>query len=330
MFTGGLDSATYLDSFLFFNIIGYAGLVLLWKSLRHISGRNGLGMETAVIFLPGLSFWSSAIGKDAITFLAICTIIYASTLKSFKRLVLFSIGLVICFVARPHIAALVMISVGIVYGITRGTALSRLTTIVVSSILIFSLSGLILDYVKLQSIDPESIGSFVSDRQNRNIGGGSSLNISDYPFVIKVFTYLYRPLFFDARNFLGVVVSIENLILATFTFIAGSHVFRNARLIMLAPDYILFNMVFFALATTVLALTTANLGIAIRQKIMVLPSMIIVALWIIQSSKRMLRPAPSSRPAGLVLQRCAPADASTSSVSPQRSAPDYDRPRPSS
>ena len=67
-----------------------------------------------------------------------------------------------------------------------------------------------MDYVGLQGADTASVESYIEKRQASNLEGGSSVDISEYSFPLQFFTYMYRPLFFDAQTIIALVVSAEN------------------------------------------------------------------------------------------------------------------------
>lgn len=92
---------------------------------------------------------------------------------------------------------------------------------------------------------------------------------------MQMFTYIFRPLPFDAHSALALFTSIENTIfLFLFLYILYKARFRR---IIEGKNFWLFTYVF--LSCTVLALTTANLGIATRQKWMFMPIIIYLILY---------------------------------------------------
>jgi hypothetical protein len=85
---------------------------------------------------------------------------------------------------------------------------------------------------------------------------------------MKLFTFLYRPLFVDSPGVMGLVTSVENLIL----------LFLTVQLIMnMLQTWTKWNGFFqvglfiFLLGALALAQVTGNLGIAIRQKAQIIP-----------------------------------------------------------
>jgi hypothetical protein len=106
---------------------------------------------------------------------------------------------------------------------------------------------------------------------------GSSVDISSYPLPLKIFTFLFRPLFFDASGILGLVASAENLILFILTF----KFFKLNPFKMFKKGPMLFKnmMIFLIMGSISFSLILGNLGIMLRQKNMFMPSLIFIILW---------------------------------------------------
>jgi hypothetical protein len=110
----------------------------------------------------------------------------------------------------------------------------------------------------------------VQRQQSLNQEGGSSINISNLSLPIQVFTYLFRPHVLEATGSVQLLVAIENLIhLGFFTQFIVLLLRGRISLRDLNWGAIMFVIVILLL----LASTTSNLGIAVRQKWMVLPAL---------------------------------------------------------
>lgn len=275
-------SASYLDMFLLFHIAGFLGICFLYRTvIETIPVQQSSRAKKAKIILfllPGMHFWTSAIGKDSVIFLGI-TLCYWG-LASFKqRLVYFACGFLIVLLVRPHIAIFILVAVGfsIFWGKDIPLRWRTALTIVVVTVC-FVILPFVLNYIGLASTNPESLDEYFEKRQSYYSEGGSNVDISGYPFPLKFLTFLYRPFFFDTTSTLGLAVSVENLILLLFSIVLFSNLFL--RLYQQHPNkfFLRFNIFYFLLTTSLLSLTTTNLGLAIRQKIMILPSLIILTL----------------------------------------------------
>lgn len=267
-----------VSTFLVYNLFGLAGLLLLARMLFDLwPYRTGFGktIPYVILLLPGLSFWSSAIGKDAPAFLAVNMAVFSS-MDLGRRKVTFGIAVLIMFLVRPHVASIMLFAAGIALFAGRGVGpVARIATLAAVGIAMALAIPFAVRYVGLEDgVTLRSATDYIELRQSLNMEGGGGVDISSMSPPMQMFTYLFRPLFFDAPGLMGLIVSFENLLLLALSLIyvprAVLLFWRNASL----P--IRFNAVYATLALIIFATTTANLGLAIRQKTMVLPSVFIL------------------------------------------------------
>jgi hypothetical protein len=108
-FSAGLG-LSYGGVFLVYNIFGFIGMVAFASSLQHVTfGASRFARQTAlaIILMPGLSFWSSAIGKDALTFMAAGLATWGALDLSRRYPALF-IATLAFLLARPHMAGILL------------------------------------------------------------------------------------------------------------------------------------------------------------------------------------------------------------------------------
>lgn len=275
-------NSNYLNTTLVFNIFGSLGLVLLYKSLKGFS--NNIGKYWIfLLFLPSASFWSAGLGKDAIAFLATSLFLYAA-LKIKDSTTLVVLAFLLMFIVRPHIAAIMLLSY-VVYFIINSKAYLILKILMLPIIAIglyFALS-FVQRYVGLENASLTAIGNYVDQRQGYNLEGGSSVDIASMSYPMQMFTYIFRPLPFEANNILTLVTSFENTIyLLLFIYILLKSKF-NLRYYIEGEN--LWLSIYLFLTCTILALTTANLGIATRQKWMFMPVFIYLLLYTYYKNK---------------------------------------------
>ena len=119
---------------------------------------------------------------------------------------------------------------------------------------------------------------FIKQRQGLNIRGfDGGIDISSMPFILKLFTYIFRPLPFEAHNFLSFLSSIDNLLILVLFILSLFSVVASRRKIFSLNDSKenRWFLLFFALGgITISSLITSNLGISARQKWMFLPILI--------------------------------------------------------
>ena len=150
-------------------------------------------------------------------------------------------------------------------------------------------------YVGLDAdVSVDSVTSYVEQRQSYNVSGSSSVDIANASVPMRMFMYVFRPLFFDAGGAFGLVVSLENLVLFG-VFLGALH-----GLLKRSSSLTKFQRVFFSVYVLIswlaLANTTANMGIAIRQKTMLTPMLLMLVLSYLPN----IRLAPRTTPVAAV------------------------------
>ncbi|EET81500.1 hypothetical protein ACIRA0001_0532 [Acinetobacter radioresistens SK82] len=275
LFSKGLD-ASYLNTTLFYNFFGTFGIFLFYFSLKKYL--NNLSWYwKLIIFIPSMSFWSAGLGKDAISFFSICLFLY--TLSSNNKIYIFlPISFFIMFIVRPHIALMMIVSF-VIYFIIRSKVhiLFKLTILPIIMAGVILSSNFVQKYVGLDEASVDSISSYVDDRQNSNQGGGSSIDLQSMSYPVQIFTYVFRPLPFDAHSALALFTSIENtILLILFLYVLFKNNFRLNYFIEGKNTWLL---IYAFLTCSMLAITTANLGIATRQKWMFMPILIYLLVY---------------------------------------------------
>ena len=108
------------------------------------------------------------------------------------------------------------------------------------------------------------------------MGGGSSVDISSMNPALRLASYLYRPLPTEASGFSQLAESIDNVILIMLTVIALIAIIRAGafRIFRTYSIPILYGLSCLVLLSQV----TANLGLAARQKWMLVPALMLVVV----------------------------------------------------
>lgn len=280
LFTQGLN-LSYGGVFLVFNIIGFIGMLALASVVQEIirgSSRNVRLLALIILLLPGLSFWSASIGKDALTFFAACLACWVSMdlIRRFPGMIL---AVLVMLVARPHIAAILLMAFSSTIIISgRVSVMIRGLLILVSIPTAVYVLLVAQTYVGLEGVASVSLVlDYVEQRQGANTEGGLGIDIVSMSLPVRLFTYLYRPLFIDGGGLLGLVISIENSILLIIS-LAAAYLWCKRRKSALPGFTWWFLVIFSLMSWFVLSNTTANLGISMRQKWMFMPMIIIVCL----------------------------------------------------
>jgi hypothetical protein len=277
-----------MNVFLVYHLFGVAALLVLANTLFSACSSSSLLLSTsgtatktwfryvpyAIVCLPTLHFWSSAIGKDAPAFFAACLFSF-STMRFQQRKSYAFIATIIMFLVRPHVAFCMIIVIIFVFLTSKKVnLLSRALMLSLFLSVLIAIVPFILQYAGFEdSVSVDTTSSYVEGRQGKNLEGSTSVDIASMPLPVQIFTYLFRPLFFDASDVLSLIISAENLFFLVLILIFG---FRMLRLVFdrsfpaIPP-----NVIYCFIVLIMLASTTSNIGIAIRQKTMVLPSIYI-------------------------------------------------------
>ena len=270
-------------------LLGNLGFVYLYQIIKtslpeinNLAGFKIFGIPVFpwIWFLPNLHFWSSGIGKDTLLFFCIALFVY-SLLNIRKRFLGLLISVILSLAIRPHITLFLVISFGIGYTLDgQLKAYQKAIIFILFAFLFGSIFSYVLDFVKLESLESQAIQDYTSNQAAKLNQADSStgLDISGYPYPYKVFTFLYRPLFFDVNGVLAILASVENLLLIIFTtmtiFNKPIKGFRRANFLLKGT------LIYFILGALSFALILGNLGIMLRQKNMFYPLFFIFGLWV--------------------------------------------------
>lgn len=290
VFTQGLG-LSYGGLFFVYNILGSIGLIAFSAALREvIVGKSHNARKVAAIlpFLPGFSFWSTAIGKDSIAFFGVGLICWAAA-SPYRRFPAILVSFVAILTVRPHIAGFLIIALALAFALARHGA--PVTKLLINSLVLPSavaVVALAFRYIGLEDLD--GLTEYVEERQSYNTEGGSSVNIANASVPMRLFMYAFQPLFLSVDGVFGLVVSFENLVLLGLFLGAMVSVIKRGS--SMSRFQWLFFLIYVALSWLVLANTTANLGIAIRQKTMFTPMLLMLILSYLPNTRFIPRRTP--------------------------------------
>lgn len=264
----------YLDYFLLFQATGMLGLAFLvrtWEEVARDLGQPLPPAALALLFLPGLHFWTSAVGKDGPLFLA-CALAVWSALRVERRAPALLLALALMGAVRPHVAAIAAVSLlaALLFDRRLGLAAKLPVLLLVVAALSFILGGM----ERLFGLDPtnvDAVGEFISTKQEYGLRREG--NVQELAYPLRVLSLLFRPFFFDASGALGLIVSVENAILLV---VVGALALRSPTLLRLAASvaYVRFCLVFALLLVGLLAAVSYNIGLGLRQKFMAMPALL--------------------------------------------------------
>lgn len=273
---------SYLEGTMLYVFIGFIGLLFFYfialETIPYNMKYRGVYLFPLLFFLPNLHFWSVAVGKDTLLFFCIGAFAY-SIMKVNKRYILLLFSLILSFFIRPHVTLFLVIGFGFAY--LLGKNVSKAQRIIISIALLGSsliMLPIVMDYVKIDDLSMSSIEQFSNEKaQGLSKGAGSAIDMSSYPYPLKIFTFLYRPLFFDANGVAALIISFENLLLLILSICVirkqPIKTFKEAPLVLQGL------FIFLIVGTLAFCASMSNLGIIIRMRNMFLPGLILYILW---------------------------------------------------
>lgn len=272
-----------LGTFLVFNIFGQIGVLAFWGSLKEATKGKPWRIRwlaTLIVFLPSVSFWSSALGKDAISFMATGLALWSS-LNLAKRGLLMTIAIGAMFIVRPHMAGIMVMAIAMAAVMdSNASAVKKVFLGGLAAGVAAALVPFALRYAGVgEVVDVESLANYIDKRQSYNTEGGGGVDIASMSLPMQLFTYLFRPVLFEARSVFALAASLDNLILLGLFVIGGIALLRGRKTGL--GENRTFMWAYALGAWLILAMTTANLGIALRQKWMFAPMLIFLFISVI-------------------------------------------------
>lgn len=274
---------------LIFNVFGSIGLIFFDASLQYVSGKKKKLVRILtglIIFLPSVSFWSAGIGKDALSFMAIGFALWAAIdFNNRIRLMVFSVFVML--LVRPHMAGLMMIALASSIIFRGKISLAKKITLVFISFSAVAIAvPFALKYAGLGELGQGvNFMDYIEERQEYNQDGGGGIDISSMSPPMQLFTYVFRPLPFETHSFAALAASFDNIILILIFLLGIFGYFMYRKNIKIDPqENRMFMWIYSLSAWVILAITTANLGISVRQKWMFVP--VLVFLLISMMAKR--------------------------------------------
>jgi hypothetical protein len=285
---------SYLGVFLVYNIFGVIGLLAFDAVLRTVTrGRSRFlrWLAIVIVLLPSISFWSAAIGKDSIAFMATSLVLWAS-MSMPRRSWLMTLGIGCMFLVRPHMAAMMLLALAA--SVVVSSKIPWKWRIVLASMALSAAAVAVpftIRYAGLNdATDAAGVEEYIHTHQGYNQQGGGGVDIADMSLPMQLFTYVFRPLPLEARDVFGLAASLDNIVLLVLAVLGiwgmlrrrGNNVALKSRA---------FLWIYSIGAWLMLAPITANLGISVRQKWMFVPMLICLLICSVRDRRGVRRAA---------------------------------------
>lgn len=269
---------------------GYLGFVFAYLFFREnipikIKIFN-IDFLTLVLFLPNMHFWTASLGKGAPIFMSLMMFAYA--IKDPKnRWGTLVIASLFTYYIRPHI--FLFVAAGTVLGYMTGKEkiafwkklmiyIGMIGSLILVQDTILGVAGLSESENLVEGFD-----QFSTERAGELGKSGSGVDMANYPLPVKLFTFWFRPLFFDAPGALGLIVSVENFIYLILFFKILKKDFIS--FLKKSPISVKISITVFLLASIAMSFVMSNLGIIMRQKSMVMYFLFFVIYYYLAQKK---------------------------------------------
>lgn len=278
-----------------FSFLSFLGLLLMWRAFRR-AVPDGLGRRYGVLllFLPSMTYWSAALGKDAFAVFCLGFVSYGvarvMTGTVPQGVALFALGMTGLTMLRPHVALTAFCGVVLAAAIgksRRPSAKASIARLVVFGALM--VIGVFLvssteQFFGVDSLNQETVNQTLADAEGRTSEAGSSFtpvrmsNPANTPLAFA--TVLYRPFPFEASSAVAIVTSLEGVFLLGLT-IASFGRLRSIPRCMREQPYVAYCVGI--LFTFVYAFSAfSNFGILSRQRCQVMPfflALLCIPVW---------------------------------------------------
>jgi hypothetical protein len=280
-----------LGAFLFFSWLGFWGLFLFYRAFV-IAVPLGRARSYAYLlfFLPSLVFWPSSIGKEAWMMFALGIGAYgvAKILvgETWRGLIVASAGLWLAGMVRPHIAALVGISLALA-AVTRTSKrehrelapVLKGVSVIAIAVLAVVLVARADRFLKTSGINvDQGVSSTLSDLQSRTSEGGASFipSIASSPWKapMAAVTVLFRPFVFEVHNLQALLAAIEGTTLMLICLLRIRWASAALRSLKKQP-YVTFCLVYCGLFIIAFS-GFANFGLLARERVQLYPLFLVL------------------------------------------------------
>ncbi|MFN3388535.1 MAG: hypothetical protein ACK40O_06345 [Allosphingosinicella sp.] len=271
-----LIGGSYFDYFLLFQAFGFWGLAIMMRTFEEVYRELGIPqgpVSYLLLFLPGMHFWTSPIGKDSLLFLASAAAVWAA-MQIQRRFIVFGAAIVLMVLVRPHVALIALMALALATFFdprTKGYMKAGLLVVALAGLGV--VAGTVRSTFRLDVTSVDSVSDFLTTKSEvfETIEGGSAVIGASFPE--RVLSLLFRPMFVDAEDMFGLIASAENLLLL---IIVGTILFRLGTAAALARQalFLRFSLLFALGLVLMLSAVYYNVGLGLRQKMMMMPALL--------------------------------------------------------
>ena len=186
---------------------------------------------------------------------------------------------------RPHIAAIMLLALSFAVLTNRNTRfIMKIFLLMVVVAVVAVIVPFVINYAGIsEDFNAIVLSDYVEQRQSYNMEGSGGIDIASMSFPMQLFAYMFRPMFFEATTIFALAAAIDNLILICLFVLSGWAMLGGGK--SNTRESRAFMWAYALMVWIVLALTTSNMGIALRQKWMFAPMLIFLAVSVVNIKK---------------------------------------------
>jgi hypothetical protein len=275
-----------IGGFLMYSWFGFLGLFFCYKAFR-LAVPDGAHRRYArlVFFLPSLVFWPSSIGKEAWAVMGLGIGLYGAA-RICRRLrfglVVTAAGVFALGIVRPHVGVVLLSAVGVGWCLSlargrQGGPAPQLfgVALLVAAVLLL---GAPTERLIAGQFGAETADQVLDIAEEQTEQGGASFDaprvhtIVDMPGAMV--SLLFRPFPYETVNELGFLAALEGLALLLAFALSWRRVVTFALRAIRQP-YVALCFAYMVMFTVAFS-TFGNFGILARQRVQVLPLMLVV------------------------------------------------------
>lgn len=266
-----------------FALLPTIGLLLAALAFRRTYPQGYKTYWAWLFLIPSLWFWPSSIGKEALMLLGLGTALYGFVGKQDKsNWWIMALGVALVFCVRPQIAAVFMFSLICSRFLNMGKWSSQ--EMLVGLVIALIAGGGFLYSMQVSlggAVSTESVQEFFEEGQRRSAQGGSQVDkvgVSLTSLPIAMVNVLFRPFPWEAGTPTAAFAAAEIILIWLLLFwrykilFAALRKWRDDRTLRLVIPFIVLYVVG-------LGLSSANLGIISRQRVLVFPFL----FWLVEA-----------------------------------------------
>jgi hypothetical protein len=280
---------SYLTGNILFGALGFIGIRYIFVLVADRFPTNheilGIPLFPTVFYFLNLHFWTAGVGKDSLSFWAIAWFLFA--IQKYKdRWWQAVIALFFVYMARPHMGQALI--GGTAMAIMLGSDIKlhfKIVMGVAAAVGTYLLLGQTAEFLKVEELNLQTL-SELSETTAGNLSRGkvgSAVDISSYSIPMRLFTYMFRPLFIDAHNFVALFSSVENLVYLWLSLF----IYRNwtPEAIRDMPLFLKAGIITFIPVTLAFMNALSNLGVVMRMKNMTMIYFLLFCFYLISHNK---------------------------------------------